>query len=160
MLSSTCREYAGAKAAGERAARAGLHSEWLSDRPKGAAQTFNIVVPSSETNPAADHAIKRGRERCPQHSGTDARNGLYDKNGSGQQHPVWGFKDLKRCRGGCVHWVCEARFAESRRSSIVGGAFLLRVCGPALVCRTLAFLYVLEDLPAFCCLLSLLSISC
>ena len=32
---------------------------------------------------ATNRAIKTGRERCPQHSGTDARNGLYDKNGSG-----------------------------------------------------------------------------
>ena len=74
-----------------------------------------------------------GRERWPQHSGTDARNGLfdksgsggmpatervhggsdarnglYDKNGSGQQHPVWGLKGLKRCEGGGVRCGAEA----------------------------------------------------
>ena len=38
------------------------------------------------------------RERCP----PDARHELYDKNGSGQQHTVWGFKNLKRCKGWCV----------------------------------------------------------
>ena len=50
---------------------------------KGAAQAFNIVAPNAGRMPAADHAIKMGREQCPQHSGTDARNGSYDKNGSG-----------------------------------------------------------------------------
>ena len=49
---------------------------------------------------AADHAIKTGRERCPQHSGTDARNGLYDKYGSGAMPATEGVHSGNDARNG------------------------------------------------------------
>ena len=49
---------------------------------------------------ATNRAIKTGRERCPQHSGTDARNGLYDKNGSGAMPATEGVHSGNDARNG------------------------------------------------------------
>ena len=49
---------------------------------------------------ATNRAIKTGRERCPQHSGTDARNGLYDKNGSGAMPATEGVHSGSDARNG------------------------------------------------------------